>query len=345
MRMSAFEPAIEVTRGGTVESIHAAAIAVTDPSGRILHALGDPTVEIVMRSAAKPFQAVTVLASGAAGEYGFTEGEIALIAGSHGGEEAHQATAASILSKAGLLAAALKCGCHVPFSRDAAREIARQGLDLDPLMNNCSGKHAGMLAACRIGGLPEESYLDPGHPVQRRNLESVALFTGRAAETIGIGVDGCSAPTFMVGLHELATGFAKLAEAPGAAEAEDSPRRLLARVADAMRAHPEMVAGDGMLDTALMRAVPGLVAKVGADGIHAMGWPSPCGPIGMAVKIMDGDVGRGRMAAVMALLAALGALGGEAGLPDSLTWHRSIHNHRRIDVGEVRPVFTLRRGG
>lgn len=344
MRMDAFEKAVEITRGGTVESVHAAAIAVTDPGGAVLHSLGDPTVEIVMRSSAKPFQAAAVLASGAVEEFKLSPSEIALIAGSHAGEEAHQATAASILSKAGLGVSALQCGAHTPFSRQTARALAREGLPPDPLMNNCSGKHAGMLAAARAGGHPVESYLDPEHPVQRANLAMVAAFTGRESAAVGLGVDGCSAPTFKVGLHQLARGFARLAEAPRPEEPADGLQSLLARVAQAMRSHPRMVAGEGMLDTSLMQAVPGLVAKVGADGIHAMGWASPRGVLGMAVKIMDGDVGRGRTAVVVALAQALGALPADGHLPESLRRHRVVRNHRRKEVGEVRAVFTLRDG-
>jgi L-asparaginase II len=298
-----------------------------------------------MRSAAKPFQAAAVLASGAVDAYGISRSELALIAGSHAGEEAHQATAASILSKAGLGVGALQCGVHTPFSRETAMELARQGRPPDALMNNCSGKHSGMLAAARHGGHPVESYLEPGHPVQTANLESVALFTGRESAAVGLGVDGCSAPTFKVGLHQLARGFARLVDPATAQAPEGSLERCLARVAGAMRAHPEMVAGHGMLDTSLMLEMPGLVAKVGADGIHAMGWPSPRGPVGMALKIMDGDVGRARTAAVVGLLRALGILAtGDERLPDSLTRHRTVRNHRKTEVGEVRAVFTLRRG-
>ncbi len=345
MRTEAFERAVEVTRGGNVESVHAAAIAVCDPEGRLLRSLGDPDVGVILRSAAKPFQAAAVLASGAAESFGLTESEIALIAGSHAGEEVHRATAASILSKAGLGVATLQCGVHTPFSKEAALALAREGRHPDPLMNNCSGKHAGMLAAAQAGGHPVETYLEPGHPVQQAILESLARFTGRRTTEIGLAVDGCSAPTFALSLRELATAFARLVSAHGGNGGQASLESCLERVARAMQARPDMVAGAGMLDTSLMRATPGLVAKIGAEGIHGMGWSSPSGPIGMALKVMDGDDGRARTAVVIRLLTILGAFRDDQSLPESLRRHRLVLNHRRLEVGEVRAIFSLREGG
>ncbi len=344
MRIEAFERAVEVTRGGIVESVHAAAIAVCDPDGRPLRSLGDPDVGVIVRSAAKPFQAAAVLAAGVVESFGLTESEIALIAASHAGEEVHCATAASILSKAGLGVASLQCGVHTPFSREAALALAREGRRPDPLMNNCSGKHAGMLAAARAGGHALETYLDPEHPVQKAILESLARFTGRRTTSIGQALDGCSAPTFGLSLRELATAFARLVSAPGG-NGPASLESCLTRVARAMQARPDMVAGAGMLDTSLMRATPGLVAKIGAEGIHAMGWTSPSGPIGIALKVMDGDDGRARTAVVLRLLTILGALPDDQVLPEALRHHRLVRNHRRLEVGEVRAVFSLREGG
>jgi L-asparaginase II len=341
MILRSFEKAVEITRGDTVEVVHAAAIAVCGPSGEVIASLGNPGVLIVMRSAAKPFQAAAALASGAADRFGLTQPEIALMAGSHSGQRVHQEAAASILSRIGLDPSALQCGAHVPFSRETARSLARDGEEPSALMNNCSGKHAGMLAAARAGGHPAETYLEPDHPVQRANLESVAAFTGRETTEIGVGVDGCSAPTFSVTLGGLARAFACIATG----KEEGSPLQAsLARVAGAMRAHPAMVAGEGMLDTCLMEAVPGLVAKVGADGIHAMAWQSPSGPLGTAVKLMDGDVGRGRTAVVLGLLRGLGAIDENQALPEALSRHLAVSSHRKATVGRVRSVFTLREG-
>ncbi len=343
MTRDTFERAAEVTRGDLVESVHAAAIAVTAPDGTLVASLGDPDLLIYLRSAAKPFQAASALASGAGERFGFSEREIALMAGSHAGETTHVAVAASMLVRAGIPHEALGCGIHPPFHRPTAERLLRDGEKPTAVMNNCSGKHAGMLAAARALGLPLERYLDPGHPVQRANLEAVARFTGREASRIRVSVDGCGAPTFAVSLREAARGFSRLVAA-GGEDSGEALERAAARVARAMRAHPDMVAGDGMLDTALMRAVPGLVAKVGADGVHAMAWPGPPAPVGIALKLMDGDVGRGRTAVVLGVLGELGLLPGDPPLlPESIVSLLTVRTLGGVPVGRVRPVFSLRR--
>jgi L-asparaginase II len=343
MRGDAFEPAVEVTRGGRAESIHAAAVVVCDPEGAILGSLGDPDLVVFLRSAAKPFQAAAVVASGAVDRFGITPAETALMAGSHGGEDLHAAAAASILARAGVEISALGCGTHTPFERRTAERLLRLGERPTPLRNNCSGKHAGMLAAARAGGHPLGTYLDPDHPVQRANLAALAAFAGRPADEVSVAVDGCGAPTFGVALRGAARAFARLAALLQGAPAKGALEGAAARVARAMRAHPEMVAGDALLDTALMGSIPGLIAKVGADGVHAMAWAGPRGPVGAALKVMDGEVGRGRTAVILRVLEELGALPGPEPLPESITGPLSVRSLRGEVVGDVRAVFGLRR--
>jgi L-asparaginase II len=339
--MKGYQEAVHVVRGEIVESIHAAAVAVVSSDGDLVKVLGHTDFPVFLRSVAKPFQASAVLASGAARKYGFSPREIALISGSHAGDPEHQETAASILKKAGLGPDALQCGIHIPFSKTVAARLAREGLKPTPLMNNCSGKHAGMLAAAASGSHGLDDYLEAEHPVQQSNLAAIAKFTGRDPGEIRTAVDGCSAPTFSVTLADTARAFARLA-APAGEGGEDPLMDASKEVVSALRAHPEMIAGEGMLDTLLMKAVPGLIAKVGADGMHAMAWLSPEGPLGIAIKVMDGHVGRPRTAVVLEVLRQLGALAG-GNLPDSLAALAEIRNHRRKLVGELRPVFTLSR--
>jgi len=345
MSSDAFERAIEITRGDLVETAHSAAVAVVDAEGGLIASLGEPGQIIYLRSAAKPFQASTVLLSGVAEKLGLDERQIALISSSHSGEPVHAETAAGILALAGLDESALRCGTHAPFSRSASESLLRAGRKPGPLVNNCSGKHGGMLAAARISGEPIESYLDPDHPLQRRILESVAAFTGSPAASIPVAVDGCGAPTFAVPLRALARAFARLVAAPSLVTGSAGLTAAAARVAAAMRAYPEMVSGDGTLDTVLMRAVPGLVAKIGADGVHAMGWAGPSGPMGIALKIMDGDSGRARTAVVLEILRRFGALNGGPALPADFTSFMTVRSLMGLPVGVVRPVFRLRDGG
>jgi L-asparaginase II len=342
MPKRAFEPAVEITRGGRVESIHAAAVAVTGPSGDLLYGLGDPDGIIFLRSSAKPFQAAAVVASGAADRYAITASELALIAGSHAGQDVHAAAASSILSRAGLEAGSLRCGTHPPFDRRTAERLVKEGEPLSVLRNNCSGKHAGMLAAARAGRHPVEGYLDRGHAVQRANRAAISAFSGRPAEAIDVAVDGCGAPTFGLSLREAARAFARLAALSSGEPPADPLPAGARRIVEAMRAHPEMVAGEGMLDTALMRAVPGLISKVGADGVHAMGWLGRDGPMGAAIKVMDGDVGRGRTAVVMEVLRATGVLESGQDLPQTVTGPLTVKSLSGEPVGEVRAIFILR---
>ncbi len=326
MSSQPFQPAVEVTRGSLVESAHAAAIAVADPDGSLLASFGDHDRLIYLRSAAKPFQAAAALATGIAGTYGFTQEEIALISASHAGEAIHARTASSILARCGL-----------------EDQLVRAGQAPSVLMNNCSGKHAGMLAAAKAGGHSISTYLEPVHPVQRANLEAVSAFTGVPVSKVRMAVDGCSAPTFAVTLRETARAYARLVAAASVVTGSPALTSAAARVAAAMRACPEMISGEGMLDTILMRAIPGLVAKIGADGVHAMGWLGSRGPVGIAVKIMDGDSGKARAAVVLETLRQVGAVDGSVTLPESMTGDFRVRSLRGAEGGEIKAIFTLRR--
>jgi L-asparaginase II len=261
---------VEVTRGGRVESEHRGAIAVVDAGGQLIAQVGDAQLVSYLRSSAKPFQLLPLIESGAADRFGFTDAELALIAGSHSGEPRHVAAMQSILNKIGLPASALQCGVHVPFNPDSARALRAAGREPTVLHNNCSGKHAGMLAQAIDRGLSTADYLDPQHPVQAAIRQRLTELAELPAKQIYVGVDGCSAPCFAMPLQASALAFAKLADAKSGA---------LQRMARVMRTYPEMVAGEGRLDTDLMRAVPQcLVSKGGAEGYHGrrdpIGWIS-----------------------------------------------------------------------
>jgi L-asparaginase II len=330
------ETLVEVTRGGRVESEHRGAIAVVDATGKLTAQVGDVQLVSYLRSSAKPFQLLPLIESGAADRFGFTEAELAIIAGSHSGEPRHVAVVQSILNKIGLPDSALQCGVHVPFNPDSAKALRAAGREPTVLYNNCSGKHAGMLAQAIDRGLSTIDYLDPQHPIQVAIRKRLAELGGVAFDEIGIGADGCSAPCFAMPLHASALAFAKLADAkPGS----------LQRVAQVMMAYPEMVAGEGRLDTDLMRAEPGrIVSKGGAEGYHGMGLVMEHGPaLGVAIKIGDGDGKRGGHPVVIETLRQIGVLDGAAlaALKNYHTW--KITNHRGLEVGEVRANFQLRR--
>jgi L-asparaginase II len=341
------EALVEVTRGGRVESEHRGALAVVDANGELIAHAGGVGLVSYLRSSAKPFQLLPLVESGAADRFGFTAAELAVIAGSHSGEPRHVAAVQSILNKIGLSADALHCGSHVPFNADAARALKAAGREPGVLHNNCSGKHAGMLAQAVDRGLSTPDYLDPQHPVQVAIRQRLAELGGIRFDEIGVGVDGCSAPCFAMPLRAAALAFARLAEAgrnPTGA-LRGTPEAGLARVARTMMEYPEMVAGEGRLDTDLMRAAPGrVVSKGGAEGYHGVGIVTKDGPaLGMAIKIGDGDGKRGVHPVVIETLRQMGVLD-DAALRTLEIYHTwKITNHRGLAVGEVRANFKLMR--
>ncbi len=335
---------VEVTRGGEVESAHRGAIVVISGDGEAVASLGRVSSRVFYRSAAKPFQAIPLIESGAADRYRLTPVELAVIIGSHSGEAIHREVVGSILVKTALPVELLQCGTHMPFDEGTAKALRAAGERPDLLHNNCSGKHAGMLALARHVGAPAETYLDPTHPIQRMILARLAQFAGVREEEVGIAVDGCSAPVFAVSLQAMARSYARLVAPPD--DLSEGSREAARRVVAAMLEAPEMVGGTRQrLDTDLMRALPGqIVSKVGAEGVQLLGLlPCPRYPrgLGIAIKIEDGDTRRARDPVVLETLRQLGLF--ESGIPDSLAaYARSqVTNHRKLPVGEVRPAFDL----
>jgi L-asparaginase II len=317
---------------------------------------GDPDVVTYYRSSAKPIQAVPLVESGAAAHFDLTDAEIAVVCGSHGGEDIHVQAVMSILSKIGAEPEMLACGVHPPYDRAAARLLEERGQQPTALHNNCSGKHAGMLALARYHGWPLQGYQRPDHPVQQTMLRVVAEFAGLEPQDIAVGVDGCGVCTFGIPVRLMAASFARLADP----HFWPQPRRsAVERIVRAMTAHPEMVAArQGRLDTDLMHAGRGeLIAKAGAEAVYCVarladstGGPARSGTagvpersaVGFALKLLDGDpAGRARNPAVMEGLRQAGLLDGDA--LARLEQYRTdkVRNRPGDVVGEVRPAFTL----
>jgi L-asparaginase II len=328
------ESVVEVWRGGRLESEHRGAIAVVDAAGRLIAQLGDVNLVSYLRSSAKPFQALPLIESGAADRLGFIDAELTIMAGSHAGEARHIAAVQAILNKIGLGAEALQCGVHAPFNAASAAALRNAGLEPSALYNNCSGKHAGLLAQAIDRGLSTHDYLDPQHPVQVTIRQRLAELGDISVEEVAVGVDGCSAPCFALPLRVAALAFARLAAGETAA---------LRRLSQAMMTYPEMVSGEGRLDTDLMRAAPGrVVSKGGAEGYHGMGVIQPDGSaLGIALKIADGDGKRGGSPVVIEVLRQLDVLD-ETALTQLKNYHTwKVTNHRGLEVGEVRANFKL----
>ena len=209
-------PLALLTRGAEPESVHRGAVAVVDAEGRLLAACGDPCWPVWLRSAAKPFQLVPFLASPGVSALRLSAREVAVAAASHGGEGLHVKTVESLLSRGGFSERDLNCGGHLPMDEASARELVRSGREPGPLHNNCSGKHAAMLLACRLRGEDPRRYESPSHPHQRRILSYLSRATGTPERSIGVGVDGCASPVFRLPLTALARGYARAADRAGA---------------------------------------------------------------------------------------------------------------------------------
>ncbi len=322
---------VEVTRGPAVESSHRGQVAVADAQGNLRSRVGDPEALVCLRSLAKPFQALAVLASGAAAALGLAAPELALFSGSLSGQDFQAELVTATLARLGLPPEALQCGVHPPLHRPTAQALAKAGRPPSPLHNTCAGKHTAMLALCVHHGWPLDDYLNPQHPVQQLILRTVAESMGLKPEEIPVAIDGCGAPVFYAPLRRIAMGYARLAAAP-----KGSPAGTLMQ---ALLDHPRHIAGDGRLETEVMQALPGAIfAKSGAEGGFALSLAD--GGLGVALKVEDGQQ-RALNPSIISILEQLDLLTPAA--RELLTRYRqpAILNHRKETVGLIRPVFRL----
>lgn len=299
-----FDLEVVVRRGSVAESRHRLQCAAVDVNGALV--AGTPRAELVtmFRSAAKPFQLLPLVERGHADRFGFSDEQLAVMASSHTGSRDHVELVTGILARIGRGPDDLACGYHDPDDAISRDDIVRAGLPRTALYNNCSGKHAGLLALALAEGWPAEGYHRAEHPVQKLLLETLADVCGTGSTPLVPGVDGCSLPVYALPLTAMARGYAKLA---AARPDGDGRARSLARIAQAMTAHPVAIEGRGRPCTVLMQATHGrLVAKHGAEGLLLVA-SRPDG-IGVAFKCEDGTT-RAVAPAAIAVLEHLGFLG------------------------------------
>jgi L-asparaginase II len=326
---------VEALRGSLLESSHRGTVAVADPAGVLLLALGDVERPVYPRSAIKALQALTLIESGAADRYGVAGQELALACASHSGEPGHVETATRMLARAGLDPSALRCGAHWPINQAAAQALARSGGAATALHNNCSGKHAGFLCAACAMRADRGSYTAPDHPVQRAVKATLEQLGGAAIGEKVCAVDGCSIPTWALPLSTLATAFARFGSGAGLApERAKAAARLRAACAE----HPWHVAGTGRFCTEIMRQFgPRVFVKTGAEGVYCAALPEQ--GLGIAVKCDDGA---GRAAEVMMAAALARFLTAPA---DRVALERYVRpvlrNWNGIVVGALRPTEAM----
>jgi L-asparaginase II len=325
---------VEVVRGTIVESRHAGAIAIADADGGLVLALGEVERPVFPRSAVKALQAIPLVESGAADAFRLGEDELAVACASHSGDKVHIEAVRSLLAKAGLDESYLACGAHWPVSDRVMRELMRAGRKPQAIHNNCSGKHAGMLAACVRLGFEPRGYERPDHELQIMIAGIISETCGAALDPGGMGVDGCSVPTWPVPLAALARGFARLGTGRGLAPARADAAERLRR---ACFKFPILVAGEGRFDTMAMRALaPDVFVKGGTEGVHCAALPRL--GLGIALKVDDGAK-RGTERALAEVLAALLPEARYA-LADQL--EGEVFNWRGLGVGRIVAGSALR---
>ncbi|MBB5204915.1 L-asparaginase II [Inhella inkyongensis] len=294
---------VQAWRGPAVESEHRGALAVVDADGALVLGLGDIERAIFPRSAVKALQALPLVASGAAERFALSDAELAQACASHGGEPAHVATTAGLLTKLGLEAEVLECGAHWPRGEAQIAAMGARGETPTALHNNCSGKHAGFVClGCVLAGEADRrqflrGYVEPEHPVMREVTAALAAATATDLSRAPVGIDGCSIPTYAIPLRQLALGFARLGTGQGLSTDHAQAAQRLRR---AVAAQPFHVAGTNRLDTVLMQALgERLFCKVGAEGVYCAALPER--GWGLAIKMDDGNTAR----AVEVVLAAV----------------------------------------
>lgn len=323
---------VHVTRGDVVESRHRVHAAVVGPGDGLVAHAGAPGLVTMWRSCAKPFQVLPFLSSGGFDQLGWGPQELALACASHGGEPEHVALAARMLEAIGLEEGDLACGPHEPLAPRGVRLGREQGVVWSRLHNNCSGKHAAMLALAFTAQWPIAGYELVEHAVQKSVLAEVAAWTGVSRDDMVLGVDGCGVTVMGLPLERMALAYSRWARA--IAGGDEMP----ARTAAAIREHPHLFGGTDRFDTVLVEETRGaVITKIGAEGVHCAAVPAM--GIGVTIKVEDGAT-RAQYPAILAALQMVGALPEE--LPRRLAEHsrRPVRNTRGETVGEIRCAAT-----
>ena len=318
---------VHVLRGSHPEAVHRGVVALVDSAGTLREAYGDAETLVWLRSIAKPFQAALV-AELTADSYALTAQELAIMSGSHGGTPEQVAILRGLMERIGVTETDLHCGVSAPLDRKAADQLRQAGMKPTVLNHPCSGKHLGMVAACRAMGWAVEGYEHFDHPLQRLVVDRLADLTDCPKEQIAVALDGCSVPTFGLTLRQVALGYARLGTVENAA---------LASIRAAMRAHPVLMSGHGRMDTALMQVTNGrLLAKDGSEGMVAISLPEA--GYGLVIKISDGAT-RALMPIVTELLARFDFITTEEAAQLRTAYPTSLKIHTGEQAGTLKVVI------
>lgn len=312
-------------RGSIVESFHIGYAVAVDEKNNVIFSAGNPEYPVFIRSAAKPFQAVPVLESGAVEKFGLSDEEIAIMCGSHNGEVYHVETVSAILKKIGMGIDDLKCGVHPPLDRLSYEQLILKGRRPTALHNTCSGKHAGMLALSKALDAPTENYLDNDHPAQKMIFDKIKIYSGE--NKVPIAIDGCSAPTFFLPLKNIAIMYRKLM---------DDSDPLLQKIFHTMCLHPKLIGGRNSFDTDFISALGGkAISKFGAEGVRGISVQTQEGnSIGIAIKVLSGKKSASASMAI-AIMKHLKLIDEESLEKLNEYYAPTVKNHADIVVGRI----------
>lgn len=328
---------VEMIRSELVESTHEGSIVVAQFDGNVMYELGDGERLTYFHSSAKPIQGIAVLETGVVEKFGLDLKEIALMISSHSGEKEHIEALKGLMEKLEVTEDMLECGIAEPVNKDVLKELAAAGLPVTKLHCNCSGKHMGFIAASKAMGYPVEGYHRSDHPIQQRVRKVVAEFCGAEPELMTCGVDGCSVPVFAVPLKNMAVAYANLCNLHFMNGKYGKSQNY---ITSAMTMYPEMIAGQGRIDTELMKRFGSkVIGKIGAEGVYCLGMLGK--GTGAAIKIEDGSA-RAVGPATMELLLQLKIIGEEDAETMKKYLHPEVLNNKCEVIGEIRPVFRLK---
>jgi len=322
---------IETTRSNIVEKQHFGFIMVVDKQENILLKIGDDeNKNFWFRSAAKPFQSSLIIKSGAYDKFNFTLEELAVCCASHTGTEKHTKTVQSVLDKIGLTEKNLQCGVHEPLDKETKDYFIKKNIEPSQLHNNCSGKHAGMLAVCTVNGWDIQNYLDLNHPLQKEITTTIANFCNFDENSINIGTDGCSAPVHALPFYKMGVGFLNL-----------FLNENYENIKKAFQKNPFLIGGNERPDTEIIKASSGnLISKTAAGGL--------CVTINLeqeqalVVKILDADMTARSIAIIEALKQLKWLSEEEMNTPQIKNlYDLKIKNLKNQTVGEILPKLVL----
>jgi L-asparaginase II len=329
-------PLAAMIRSGRVESIHSGYICGVGADGTMQFSIGDPQTLIFLRSSAKPFIATTFVQSGAMEKFHITEQELAIICSSHAGEEVHIHVVKSILHKIGLGEESLQCGHCDPYNQQSKNELIQNKQRPSQLHNCCSGKHAGMLAVCKMYNYPLENYTDVKHPIQQRIHDQLAKLLDCKRQEIIVGEDGCGVPGFMTSMQKVAYLYALLADG---GRGRQEFREPLTRIRDSMIRYPHLTGGTEEFSTAIMQgSKKPLIVKAGDEGVYGAALLES--KMGIALKIEDGNE-RACYSAMMQIIRQLNMVEEYEAVALKQWAYPPINNHKGTPIGYIMPTVDI----